>query len=52
MNKQQAINIIKNLIDNALQTGTIKSLEQANVILQALQILNKDIQENKVSEES
>ena len=43
MTKEQAIKIIKSLIDKSLEAGVIKTLEDSHVITQAYSILLQDI---------
>ena len=46
MDKNQALVTIKNLIDQALASGVIKSVEQSAHVLQALQIIQKELASN------
>jgi len=39
--EQQAINIIKQLIDQAIESGVLKNIETANLVYQSYQILNE-----------
>ena len=38
--EQQAIKIIKQLIDQAIEAGVLKNIETANLVYQSFQILN------------
>lgn len=49
MDKNQAFATIKNLVDQALSAGVIKSAEHSAQILQALQTLQKEITANNNS---
>lgn len=39
MNNQQALQIIKATIDEALKAGVLKSMEQASAVLQAFSVI-------------
>jgi hypothetical protein len=41
--EQQAIKIIKQLIDQAIESGVIKNIETANLVYQSYQILNESV---------
>ena len=41
--EQQAIKIIKQLIDQAIESGVIKNIETANLVYQSYQILNDSV---------
>jgi hypothetical protein len=43
MNEQQALQIIKQHLDNALTLGLCKSLEQANALAQAFHVIQSAI---------
>jgi hypothetical protein len=42
MNPTQALHIIRNVIDQSLQAGVIKSMQDAQVIAQALNVLQSE----------
>jgi hypothetical protein len=42
MNKEQALNIIKQTLDQAIKSGVIPNLETAQQILQAFSIIAKN----------
>lgn len=44
--EQQAIKIIKQLIDQAIESGVIKNIETANLVYQSYQILNDSVNES------
>jgi len=41
--QQQAIKIIKQLIDQAIEAGVLKNIETANLVYQSFQILNDSV---------
>ena len=41
--EQQALKIIKQLIDQSIETGVLKNIETANLVFQSYQILNESI---------
>jgi hypothetical protein len=41
--EQQAIKIIKQLIDQAIEAGVLKNIETANLVYQSYQILNDSV---------
>jgi hypothetical protein len=41
--EQQAIKIIKQLIDKAIETGVLKNIETANLVYQSYQVLNDSV---------
>jgi hypothetical protein len=41
--EQQAIKIIKQLIDQAIESGVLKNIETANLVYQSYQILNESV---------
>jgi len=43
MNEQQALQLIKQHLDNALTLGLCKSLEQANALAQAFHVIQSAI---------
>jgi hypothetical protein len=47
MEIQQAVNIIKQTIDEALKSGTIKSLEQCSAIIQSWSLIVKELNEKQ-----
>lgn len=49
MNKEQALSVIKNLVDQALAAGVIKTAEHSAHVLQALQTLQKELASNNNS---
>lgn len=49
MDKNQALATIKNLIDQALAAGVIKTAEHSAHILQALQAIQKELASNNNS---
>lgn len=46
--EQQAIKIIKQLIDQAIESGVIKNIDTANVVYQSFQILNDSVNGSSV----
>jgi hypothetical protein len=46
--EQQAIKIIKQLIDQAIEAGVLKNIEIANLVYQSFQILNDSINGSSV----
>lgn len=47
MNKEQSLQVIKSTIDLAIANGIFKNLESVNQILQAFQIVVKEINNDK-----
>ena len=45
MDKNQALQMIKKTLDLALSNGTIETLEHAAQVIQALQVLQKELSE-------
>lgn len=43
MNKEQAINVVKQALDQAIKIGVCNSIDTAAVLYQAFDILNKTI---------
>lgn len=43
MTKEQAFAVIKNLIDQAFAGGVIKNIEHSANVIQALQVLQKEL---------
>jgi hypothetical protein len=43
MNKNQALQLIKQTLDSALKAGIITTMEQANAIIQALSIVSAEL---------
>lgn len=41
--EQQAIKIIKQLIDQSFEAGVLKNIETANLVYQSFQILNESV---------
>lgn len=46
MNTQQALQVIKNTLDEALKVGAIKTIEHANAIIQAFSVLQNAVNKN------
>jgi hypothetical protein len=46
--EQQAIKIIKQLIDQAIESGVLKNIETANLVYQSYQILNESVNGSNV----
>jgi hypothetical protein len=46
--EQQAIKIIKQLIDQAIESGVLKNIETANLVYQSYQILNDSVNGSNV----
>ena len=47
MTELQAIQIIKQFLDNALKLGVCSTLEQANALAQAFRVLNEKLQKSE-----
>jgi hypothetical protein len=43
MNEQQAINILKQFLDNALKIGVCQTIEQAQALAQAFKVVSEKI---------
>lgn len=41
--EQQAIKIIKQVIDQSIEAGVLKNIETANLVYQSFQILNDNV---------
>jgi hypothetical protein len=50
--EQQAIKIIKQLIDQAIEAGVLKNIETANLVYQSFQILNDSVNGSSVDNAS
>lgn len=46
MNKEQALGIVKQFLDEAIKLGVCKSIENASVLAQAFHVLTQSIKEN------
>jgi hypothetical protein len=46
MNKEQALGIIKQFLDEAIKLGVCKSIENASVLAQAFHVLTQSVKEN------
>ena len=46
--EQQAIKIIKQLIDQSIEAGVLKNIETANLVYQSFQILNESVNGSSV----
>lgn len=44
MNTQQALQVIKQTLDQSLSNGAIKNFEHANAVLQALNVIQQALQ--------
>jgi hypothetical protein len=51
MTQQEAFNTIKKVIDLALQSGVIKSIEESKVVFDSVETIFKGIQEQEKSKE-
>jgi hypothetical protein len=50
--EQQAIKIIKQLIDQSIEAGVLKNIETANLVYQSFQILNDSVNGSSVDNAS
>jgi len=50
MNKEQAIQFIKNFIDASLKTGVCQNLETAQNIIQAFKVILDNLKNNDANE--
>ena len=52
MTQQEAFNTIKKVIDLALQSGVIKTIEESKVVFDSVETIYKGIQEQEKSKEA
>lgn len=46
MNKQQALQLIKNILDAAIKSGVIISIEQASAMIQAFSVITQALKDD------
>jgi len=52
MTQQEAFNTIKKVVDLALQSGVIKTIEESKIVFDSLNTIYKAIEEQEKSKES